>query len=81
GIGLIVGEAGSGKSTALRRYAESLNRSTFKPCYFALSTLTVREFYQALAMILGETPSYKKVTLFHQIQRAITELYYSQKIT
>ncbi|KHO61711.1 ATPase AAA [Thermoanaerobacter sp. YS13] len=81
GIGLVVGEADSGKSTALRRYAESLNRSTFKPCYFALSTLTVREFYQALAMILGETPSYKKVTLFHQIQRAITELYYSQKIT
>ncbi|KHO62423.1 AAA domain [Thermoanaerobacter sp. YS13] len=26
GIGLVVGEAGSGKSTALRRYAESLNR-------------------------------------------------------
>ncbi len=60
GIGLIIGEAGSGKSTALRRYTESLNRSTFKVCYFALSTLTVREFYQALAMILGETPAYKK---------------------
>lgn len=32
-------------------------------------------------MILGETPAYKKVTLFSQIQRAITELYYGQKIT
>lgn len=32
-------------------------------------------------MALGEIPSSKKVTMFHQIQQAICSLYYDQKIT
>lgn len=81
GICLIVGEPGSGKSTSLRKLTENLNRSLYKPCYLPLTTLTVKEFYQALAALLGETPTYKKVTLFHQIQNCINNLYYEQRIT
>lgn len=81
GICLIVGEPGSGKSTSLRKLTENLNRSLYKPCYLALTTLTVKEFYQAMASLLGETPTYKKVTLFHQIQNCIQNLYYEQRIT
>lgn len=81
GIGLIVGESGAGKSTALRKYVNGLNPSLYKPCYLALSTLTVKDFYQALAMILGETPSCRKVALFNQIQNAIHSYYYDQRIT
>ena len=47
----------------------------------SLTTLTVKEFYQALASLLGETPTYKKCTLFHQIQNCIHNLYYEQRIT
>lgn len=81
GICLIVGEPGSGKSTGLRKLVESLNRSLYKPCYLPLTTLTVKEFYQELASLLGETPAYKKVILFQQIQNCIQNLYYEQKIT
>lgn len=81
GICLIVGEPGSGKSTALRKLSENLNRSLYKPCYLPLTTLTVREFYQAIATLLGETPSHKKFTLFEQIQNCINSLYYDQRIT
>ncbi len=81
GICLIVGEPGSGKSTGLRKLTENLNRSLYKPCYLPLTTLTVKEFYQALASLLGETPAYKKVTLFQQIQNCIHNLYYEQRIT
>jgi general secretion pathway protein A len=81
GICLIVGEPGSGKSTGLRRLTENLNRSLYKPCYLPLTTLTVKEFYQAMASLLGETPTYKKVTLFQQIQNCIHNLYYEQRIT
>jgi type II secretory pathway predicted ATPase ExeA len=81
GICLVVGEPGSGKSTSLRKLIENLNRSLYKPCYLPLTTLTVKEFYQALASLLGETPAYKKFTLFEQIQSCIHNLYYDQRIT
>lgn len=81
GICLIVGEPGSGKSTGLRKLSENLNRSLYKPCYLSLTTLTVKEFYQAMASLLGETPTYKKFTLFQQIQNCIQNLYYEQRIT
>lgn len=81
GICLIVGEPGSGKSTSLRKLIENLNRSLYKPCYLPLTTLTVKEFYQALASLLGETPAYKKYALFEQIQNCIHNLYYEQRIT
>jgi len=41
GIGLLIGEAGCGKTTALRKFVSELNPAHFKPCYFALSTVTV----------------------------------------
>lgn len=81
GIGLVVGESGAGKSTALRKFTNELNKAMYKPCYFALSTLTVKDYYQALAEALGETPSSRKVTLFKQIQHAISSYYYEQKTT
>lgn len=81
GIFLLIGEPGTGKSTALRKFASGLNPGLYKPCYFTLSTVTVMDFYRGLLMSLGETPSYKKVTMFHQIQEAITSSYYEQKIT
>ena len=81
GICLIVGEPGSGKSTGLRKLTDNLNRSMYKPCYLPLTTLTVRDFYQAMALLLGETPVHRKITLFQQIQDAIQNLYYEQRIT
>jgi general secretion pathway protein A len=68
GICLIVGEPGSGKSTSLRKLTDNLNRSLYKPCYLPLTTLTVKEFYQAMASLFGETPAYKKVTCFSRFR-------------
>lgn len=81
GICLIVGEPGCGKSTALRRLTENLNRTLYKPCYLPLTTLTVKDFYHAMASLLGETPTYRKISLFTQIQDAIQNLYYEQRVT
>ncbi|CEP66868.1 AAA+ ATPase domain [Moorella glycerini] len=80
GIGLITGEVGCGKTTALRKFLSELNPAQYKACYFALSTVTVLEFYQGLALSLGEEPNHKKVYIFHQIQAAITSLYADRHI-
>jgi type II secretory pathway predicted ATPase ExeA len=81
GIGLISGETGSGKSTALRRFVHLLNPSLYKYYDFSLSTVSVPDFYQGLARALGEEPRFKKIVLFHQIQNAIWSLYYDRKLT
>lgn len=81
GICLIVGEPGSGKSIGLRKLTDNMNGSLYKPCYLQLTTLTVKDFYQAIAMLLGEIPRYRKVQLFNQIQDSIQNLYYEQRIT
>jgi len=56
GIGLVVGEPGTGKTTALRAYLKQLNPASYQTCYFALSTLNVREFLSGLAIELGGKP-------------------------
>jgi type II secretory pathway predicted ATPase ExeA len=81
GIGLVAGEPGSGKSTALRKYTSELNPALYKSCYFSLTTVTVLEFYQGLALELGEQPKHKKVAIFHQLQQAINSMYYDRRIT
>jgi len=40
-MGLVIGEAGSGKTSVLRAFASSLNPSLFKLAYFPLSTVLV----------------------------------------
>lgn len=81
GIGLVAGEPGSGKTTALRKYVSDLSPALYKYHYFSLATVTVLEFYQGLALALGEQPRHKKVTIFHQIQQAISSMYYEHRIT
>lgn len=81
GIGLVVGEPGTGKSTCLRRFAENANKSLYKVCYLPLTTLTVKDFYQGLCTMLGTTKKYRKVDMFFEIQSSINSLYYEQRIT
>jgi type II secretory pathway predicted ATPase ExeA len=81
GIGIVVADAGTGKTSLLRRFAGSLNPSLFKAVYFPLSTVTVSDFYRGLAVGLGEEPKFRKVDLFGQIQQAILNLFHNQKIT
>lgn len=81
GIGVVVGEPGSGKTSALRALADKLNSSLYKVIYFPLSTGTVMDFYRGLAGGLGEEPCFRKVDLFNQIQNAVLKLFHDKKIT
>ena len=81
GIFLLIGEPGTGKTAALRRFTSALGQSLYKPMYLSLTTLTVNDFYSALVTKLGETSRFRKIDMFHQIQTSITTLYNDQRIT
>ncbi len=81
GIGLVVGEPGTGKTTALRAYLKQLNPASYHPCYFALSTLNVREFLSGIAGELGESPAHQRIKTIKQIKDSIHAMYHERKIT
>ena len=77
GIALITGEPGSGKSFALRSFVSNLNKNLYRNVYIPISTLTVKDFYRALASGLGQIPKHRKIDLFAQLQESIIS--YSEK--
>ena len=81
GFFLLTAEAGFGKTTLLRKFSSSLNPGLFKIYYSALSSLTVMDFYRGLILRMGDTPAYKKINMFEQLQRLISSSYYDRKIT
>lgn len=81
GIGLIVGEAGSGKTSVIRAFTTGLNHSLYKVVYFPLSTVSPNDFFRGLLYGLGEIPKNRKIDMFGQIQAAILTLYKNQKMT
>jgi len=80
GFGLFTGSSGTGKTYLLRYFTESLNPNLFKVIYLPITTLTVMDFYRALALGLGIIPAFKKIDLFKQIQETIIT-YSSKNIT
>ncbi len=81
GIGLFTGLSGTGKTSTLRYFANSLNPNLYKVMYIPLSTVTVMEFYRSLAFALGTEIYSKKVDLFRAIQERIISLSKDKKIT
>lgn len=81
GFGVITGDPGKGKTTIVRSWSKSLNRSLYKVIYIPLSTLTVMEFYRTLAMELGLEPCFQKNRNFKAIQDEISRLTSDKRIT
>ena len=81
GIGLFTGNPGTGKTFTLKKFADSLNPGLFKVFYAPLSSVTVPEFYRALAIGLGLSPPYKKIDLFNAIQDRIKSLAKDKRVT
>ncbi len=74
GIMLLTGEPGTGKTVALRRFADSLNVEHFHTAYLPLSTVTVMDAYLQLNRALGGQDVRGKSLLFREIQHGIAQL-------
>jgi type II secretory pathway predicted ATPase ExeA len=80
GIGLVTGEVGAGKSTALRWAAGQLHPSRFRPLWITATAGSILEVYRQL---LGEldinTASSSRAVLTRQIRRQIENLVITKK--
>jgi type II secretory pathway predicted ATPase ExeA len=73
GIMVVYGESGSGKSSAIRYFFDSLDKSLFFPIYLPLSTITSTDFYRQLNHSLKGGPSIFKSRIFDSIQAQILD--------
>lgn len=81
GIGLITGEIGSGKSTALRFAVGQLHPSEYQSFYVTASTGSILEFYRQVVAKMGiDKSSNSKALMTRMIRKEIIELNENKKI-
>jgi type II secretory pathway predicted ATPase ExeA len=78
GVLLITGAAGTGKTTAVRQFVDSLNPDVFHCAYIPLSTVAISDFYKQLNDKLKGEKLGAKSLLFKSIQERIIH-YTTQK--
>ena len=74
GVGLLTGEAGVGKTAALRHPTGSLNPHRYQVVYLAETDFGRLDLYRSLALALGLEPAYRRAALWRDIKARIEEL-------
>jgi general secretion pathway protein A len=74
GLGLVTGEIGSGKSTAVRTFAASLDFNRYLVIYLANPTTGMTGLYRDLLVNLGSEPPFGTPRLVARIRTALEEL-------
>ena len=81
GLMLLTGEAGTGKTAAVRAFVQQLNPSIYKIVYVPLSTVTPLDFYTQLNREFGGCFSPRKSSLFKNLQQAVRDYVENAKKT
>jgi len=74
GVGLLTGEPGVGKTTALRQLTAKLNPHRYQVVYLAETDFGRLDLYRSLALALGLEPPYRRAALWREIKARILEL-------
>jgi type II secretory pathway predicted ATPase ExeA len=80
-FGVFSGEAGVGKTTALRRFSQTLDPNQYRVLYLSDSALTPRNFYWETLHELGYQPRFYRSDAKRQLQKAMGELTDNEKKT
>jgi MSHA biogenesis protein MshM len=78
GIGLLTGEAGVGKTAALRKLAQALNPHRYQVIYSPETDFGRVDLYRNLALELGLEPAYRRARLWREIKARIHDLGHRQ---
>lgn len=74
GIGLITGDSGSGKTTAVRKVVTELHSGLYRVIYVPLSTGNAMDLYKSIAWELGLAVERSRAALYRQIRTEVTRL-------
>ena len=74
GFGLITGEVGSGKSTAVRAFIATLDPNRYLVLYLANPTTGITGIYRDLLLGLGHEPPFSRPRLVTRLRGAFTDL-------
>lgn len=74
GLGLLTGEAGSGKTAALRNLCDALPEPEYRIVYICDTSVTPAAVYRNLAAALGLTPARHRDALWRQLKVTIEHL-------
>jgi type II secretory pathway predicted ATPase ExeA len=79
GFGVVTGEIGSGKSTAIRALFRKLDGSRYRLLYLSDANPNPRSFYRALLEQLGLKPAFQRADGKRQLDTALMELWETQR--
>ena len=74
GVGLLTGEAGVGKTAALRQLTRALNPHRYQVVYLAETDFGRLDLYRSLALALGLEPVHRRAALWRDLKARIQEL-------
>jgi type II secretory pathway predicted ATPase ExeA len=74
GVGLLTGEIGSGKSTAVRAFTAGLDFNRFLVIYLANPLLGISGLYRDLLLALGQQPPFSRPRMVAGIRAAFSDL-------
>jgi len=80
-FGVFTGDAGTGKTTAIRRFSLGLDSNRYRILYLSDSALTPRNFYWETLHELGYEPRFYRGDAKRQLQKALAVLTDSEKKT
>ncbi|MBU0672997.1 MAG: AAA family ATPase [Candidatus Margulisbacteria bacterium] len=80
GIALLTGEVGSGKTTFMRHFLDSLNHNSYQCFYFSQTVRTARSFFRALAVELGLLPKFFIEDVSRQVKTELVNIFRKQKL-
>jgi type II secretory pathway predicted ATPase ExeA len=80
-FGVFTGDAGTGKTTALRKFSQELDINRYTVLYLSDSGLTPRNFYWETLHQLGYEPKFYRSDAKRQLQKALGELVENEKKT
>jgi general secretion pathway protein A len=73
-FGVFTGDAGTGKTTAIRRFCQGLDSNKYSVLYISDSGLTPRNFYWEALHQLGYEPRFYRGDAKRQLQKALAAL-------